>query len=79
MELFSEFASSIGTTPSTILIGLALLVVCALIVRSEIKNHKNGGSCSGCAGGCSSGSCPSCSIDVDELEAAVREAEQRQN
>lgn len=78
MELFSEFASSIGTTPSTILVGLALLVVCVLIVRSEIKNHKNGGSCSGCAGGCSSGSCPSCSIDVDELEAAVKKAEQQQ-
>lgn len=79
MGFIDSLAGDLGTTPSTIVVGLVILLVCVLIVRAEFKRRKHGGACAGCAG-CSSGSapssCPSCSIDVDALEAAVKKAEE---
>ena len=77
------FFESLGTTPSTVAVALVIFAVCVLIVRSEIKTRKNGGgSCAGCSGcsGSASGKteCPSCSIDVDALEKAVKKAEEEQ-
>jgi hypothetical protein len=42
----------------TIVVGGILLVVVVLIIRSLIKNKKNGKSSCGCDGGC--GSCKGC-------------------
>ena len=42
---------------SSILVGLALLLIVALVIRVLIRDKKNGKSCTGCGGSC--GGCPS--------------------